>query len=91
MVNMLTGVGPAFSTTSSSAPTTTVTNMLLPSQLPIAPGIKVDDSQAVLSLHTNPEATTPSSRELTHRSPTREGSKMMKSSANPGTRPPSLQ
>jgi hypothetical protein len=87
-VNILTSVGPVLSTTSSSAPTTTVTNALLPSQLPIAPGIKVDHSQAALSLRTNPEATTPSGGELTHRSPTREGSKMMNSLASPGTRPP---
>jgi hypothetical protein len=62
-VNMLTGVGPAPST--SSAPTTTVTNALPPGQSPIAPGIKVDNSQAALSLHSNPEATTPSGGELT--------------------------
>jgi hypothetical protein len=62
-VNMLTGVGPAPST--SSAPTTTVTNALPPSQLPIAPGIKVDNSQAALSFHSNPEATTPSGGEST--------------------------
>ena len=61
-VNMLTGVGPAPST--SSAPTTTVTNPLPPSQLPFAPGIKVDNSQAALSLYNNPEATTPSGGEL---------------------------
>lgn len=62
-VNMLTGVGPAPST--SSAPTTTVTNALPPGQSPIVPGIKVDNSQAALSLHTNPEATTSSGGELT--------------------------
>jgi hypothetical protein len=62
-VNMLTGVGPAPST--SSAPTTTVTTALPPGQSPIAPGIKVDNSQAALSLHGNPEATTPSGGELT--------------------------
>ena len=62
-VNMLTGVGAALST--SSAPTTTFTNALPPSQLPIAPGIKVDNSQDALSLHSNPEATIPSSGELT--------------------------
>jgi hypothetical protein len=62
-VNMLTGVGPAPST--SNAPTTTVTNALPPSQSQIAPGIKVDNSQAALSLHSNPEATTPSGGELT--------------------------
>jgi hypothetical protein len=62
-VNMLTGVGAAPST--SSAPTTTVTNALPPSQSLIAPGIKVDNSQAALSLHSNPEATTPSGGELT--------------------------
>ena len=57
-VNMLTGVGPAPST--SSAPPTTLTNALPPGQSPIAPDIKVDNSQAALSLHSNPEATTPS-------------------------------
>ena len=62
-VNMLTGLGPALST--SNAPTATVTNALPPSQLPISPGIKVDNSQAALSLHSNPEATTPSGGELT--------------------------
>ena len=62
-VNMLTGVGPAPST--SSAPTTTVTNVLPPSSSPIAPGIKVDNSQAALSLHSEPEATTPSGGGLT--------------------------
>ncbi len=62
-VNMLTGVGPEPST--SSAPTTTITNALPPSQLTIAPGIKVDNSQAALSLHSNPEATTASGGELT--------------------------
>jgi hypothetical protein len=62
-VNMLTGVGPAPST--SNAPTTTFTNALPPSQPPVAPGIKVDNSQAALSLHSNPEATTPSSGEST--------------------------
>ncbi|KAF8497478.1 hypothetical protein F5888DRAFT_1698339 [Russula emetica] len=62
-VNMLTGVGPAPST--SSAPTTTVTNALPPSQSPITPGIKVDNSQTALSLHSNPEATTPSGGEST--------------------------
>jgi hypothetical protein len=62
-VNMITGVGPAPST--SSAPTMTATNALPPSQPPIAPGIKVDNSQATLSPHSNPEATTPSGGELT--------------------------
>ena len=62
-VNMLTGVGPAPST--SSAPTTTVTNVLPPSSSPIAPGIKVDNSQAALSLHSDPEETTPSGAGLT--------------------------
>ncbi|KAH9983777.1 hypothetical protein BJV77DRAFT_1041209 [Russula vinacea] len=62
-VNMITGVGPAPST--SSAPTTTVTNSLPPIQPHIAPGIKVDNSQAALSPHGNPEATTPSGGELT--------------------------
>ena len=46
---MLTGVGPAPST--SSLPTTTVTNALPPRELLIVPGIKVDNSQAALSLH----------------------------------------
>ena len=62
-VNMLTGVGPALST--SSAPTTTVTNALPSSQSPIVPGVNVDNSQAALSSHSNPEATTPSSGEST--------------------------
>ena len=57
-VEMITGVGPAPRT--SSAPTATVTDAFPPTQSPIAPGIKVDNSQAALSLHSYPEATTPS-------------------------------
>ena len=66
-VNMITGVGPAPST--SSAPEATVTNAfpptLPPTQSPIAPGIKVDNSQVALSLYSNPEATTRGSGGLT--------------------------
>ncbi|KAI9513542.1 hypothetical protein F5148DRAFT_1156409 [Russula earlei] len=57
-VNLITGVGHAPST--SSAATAATTNALPPSQSPISPGVKVDSSQAALSLHSNPEATMPS-------------------------------
>jgi hypothetical protein len=67
---MLTGVGPT--PTTSSAPTTT-TNALPPSQSQIAPGIKVDNSQAGLSLHGNPEATTPSGGDFTQPISYKEG------------------
>ena len=61
-VNMITGIG--HSTSTSSAPTTT-TNALTPSQSSFAPGVKVDTSQAALSLQSNPEATMPSVEDLT--------------------------
>jgi hypothetical protein len=70
-VNMITGVGPAPST--SSAPTTTVTNEFPPSPPSVAPGIKVDNSQAGLSLHSYPEATTPSGGQLTPPASTYKG------------------
>ncbi|KAH9981944.1 hypothetical protein BJV77DRAFT_1045072, partial [Russula vinacea] len=77
-VNMITGVGPAPST--SSAPTTTPH---------IAPGIKVDNSQAALSPHGNPEATTPSGGELTPPASSYKGVSKVPTSllASPGTRP----
>jgi len=59
-VNMITGIGHPAST--SSAPTPT--NALPPSQSPFAPEVKVDTSQAALSLQSNPEATMPSVGEL---------------------------
>lgn len=55
-VNMITAIG--HSASASSAPTPT--NALPPSQSSFAPGVKVDTSQAALSLQSNPEATMPS-------------------------------
>ena len=55
-VNMITGIGHSASTSSTPTPT----NALPPGQSPFAPGVKVDTTQAALSLQSNPEATMPS-------------------------------
>ena len=64
-VNMITGIGHSAST--SSAPTQT--NGLPPSQSSFAPEVKVDTSQAALSVQSDPETTMPSGGGLTPLSP----------------------
>ena len=60
-VNMITGIGHSASTGSAPTPT----NALPPSQSSFVPGVKVDTSQAALSVQNSPEATMPSVEGLT--------------------------
>lgn len=61
-VNMITGIG--YPPGTSSTLTTTTANALPPSPSPLIPGLKVDTSQAALSLPGNPVATTQSAEML---------------------------